>query len=78
MQKVELAFIREFPLVPLGFVPLGFGPQSNGIWPSIKVFGTQNLELQTLSVPTSKSATLISIGRTRSHISSMVLVPITF
>ena len=44
--------IREFSFVPLGFVPLGFGSLNHGIWPSIRVFGTQNLGVQTLRVQT--------------------------
>ena len=35
--------IREFSFGPLGFVPLGFGSLDHGIWPSIRVFGTQIL-----------------------------------
>ena len=43
---------RESSFVPLGFVPLGFGSLNHGIWPSIRVFGTQNLGVQTLRVQT--------------------------
>ena len=44
--------IKEFSFGPLGFVPLGFGSLHYGIWPSIRVFGTQNLGVQTLRVQT--------------------------
>ena len=44
--------LREFSFGPLGFVPLGFGSLNHGIWPSIRVFGTQNLGVQTLRVQT--------------------------
>ena len=43
---------REFSFGPLGFVPLGFGSLNHGIWPSIRVFGTQSLGVQTLRVQT--------------------------
>ena len=48
----RLASIRGFSFGPLGFVPLGFGSLNYGIWPSIRVFGTQNLGVQTLRVQT--------------------------
>ena len=44
--------IREFSFGPLGFVPLGFGSLNHGFWPSLRVFGTQNLRVQTLRVQT--------------------------
>ena len=44
--------LRQFSFVPLGFVPLGFGSLNHAIWPSIRVFGTQNLGVQTLRVQT--------------------------
>ena len=44
--------LREFSFGPLGFVPLGSGSLNHGIWPSIRVFGTQNLGVQTLRVQT--------------------------
>ena len=44
--------VREFSFGPLGFVPLGFGSLYHGIWPSIRVFGTQNLGVETLRVQT--------------------------
>ena len=46
------AAFREFFCGPLGFVPLGFGSLNHGIWPSIRVFGTQDLGVQTLRVQT--------------------------
>ena len=39
----EPPMLMEFSFGPLGFVPLGFGSLNHGIWPSIRVFGTQNL-----------------------------------
>ena len=42
----------ELSFVPLGFVPLGFGSLNHGIWPSKRVFGIQNLGVQTLRVQT--------------------------
>ena len=42
--------VREFSFGPLGFVPLGFGSLNHGIWPAIRVFGTQHLGVQTLRV----------------------------
>ena len=49
---IEVTIIREFSFGPLGFAPLGFGSLNHGIWPSIRVFGTQNLGVQTLRVQT--------------------------
>ena len=43
---------REFSFGPLGFLPLRLGSLNHGIWPSIRVFGTQNLGVQTLRVQT--------------------------
>ena len=42
--------LGEFSFGPLGFVPLGFGSLNHGIWPLIRLFGTQNLGVQTLRV----------------------------
>ena len=55
VERIELTGsynIGEFSFGPIGFVPLGFGSLNNGIWPSIRVFGTQNLGVQTLRVQT--------------------------
>ena len=43
MLELEVPLFRESSFGPLMFVPLVFGSLNYRIWPSIRVFGAQNL-----------------------------------